>query len=398
MLLDALRQRNPELAVAAIRCHQEQVVAPNTYLFDLDTIKENTTRFHEASSSVGLSAYFMAKQYGRNPDVSRAVIDAGIEKAVAVDLQCMTAHRSHGIPVGHVGHLVQPARGSVHAVVEAAPDVVTVFEVGLARRIGEVARALGRTQDVLLRVRSPEDFFYVGHAGGFLLPEIESAADAVDELDGIRVAGVTTFPCLLGNPATGKVEPTHNLGTLVEAAERLRRAGHAVEQVNAPGTNSTSTLELLARAGATHVEPGNALHGTTPVTMVDPDAPEVPAVVYLSEVGHFVGDDAYAFAAGYYIDKVLGDYPLRALVGRDDTALDRPLAVHVAPEGAIHYYFVLPGARKAGVEVGDSVALCYRPQVFVTRARTQALAGIHAGSTAALDRYNSDAHVVGLLG
>ena len=397
MLLDALRQRNPELALSSIRTHQHQVVAPNTYVFDLDTVRQNAARFFDASSSLDLSAYFMAKQYGRNPDVSRAVVDAGIEKAVAVDLQCMRAHRRHGISLGHVGHLVQPPAGKEHALLEAAPEVVTVFDIERARRIGGAARALGRTQDVLLRVRAPGDFFYFGHAGGFLLAEIEAAAGVVDTLDGVRVTGVTTFPCLLGDPATGTVQPTHNLSTLIEAAKRLRRAGHAVEQVNAPGTNSTSTIEILARAGATHVEPGNALHGTTPVTMVDPGAPEVPAVVYLSEVGHFVGDDAYAFAAGYYVDKVLGNYPLRALVGHDETALDRVLPVHVAPEGAIHYYFVLPEARKAGVGVGDSVVMCFRPQVFVTRGRTQALAGIHRGQMTVLERYDGEAHVVDIL-
>jgi predicted amino acid racemase len=398
MFLEALRQRNPELALAAVRYHQDQVIAPNTYLFDLDTIGQNAAGFHEAASSLGLSEYFMAKQYGRNPDVSRAAIAAGMAKAVAVDLQCMAAHGRHGIPVGHVGHLVQPARGSEHAVVAATPEVVTVFDVDCARRIGAAARAGERTQDVLLRVRGPGDTFYFGHAGGFLLSDVESAADAVKAVEGVRVVGVTTFPCLLGDPGTKKVEPTHNLGTLVEAAERLRKAGHAVEQVNAPGTNSTSTLELLARVGATHVEPGNALHGTTPATVFDPDAGEVPAVVYLSEVGHFVGDDAYAFAAGYYVDKVLGGYPLRALVGRDGSALDRALGVQVAPDGAIHYYFVLPDARKSGVEVGDSVVLCFRPQVFVTRGRTQAIAGLHGAAVTVLDRYDGEAHKEDLLG
>ena len=398
MFLDALRRRNPEFAVAIIRCHQEQVVAPNTYLFDLEIVARNAATFYEAASSMGLSGYFMAKQYGRNPDVSRTVINAGLTKAVAVDLQCLSAHLRHEVAVGHVGHLVQPARGSERAVVEATPEVVTVFDIERARRIGQVARERDRVQDILLRVRSPEDFFYFGHDGGFLLADIESAADAVDALDGVRIVGVTTFPCLLGNATTRRIEPTHNLDTLIAAAERLRCAGHAIEQVNAPGTNSTSSLELLARAGATHVEPGNALHGTTPASIFDSDTAEVPAVVYLSEVGHFVGDDAYAFGAGYYVDKVLGDYPLRAFVGHDESALDRPLPVEVAPPGAIHYYFVIPEARKVGIQVGDSVVLCFRPQVFVTRGRTQAIASLRGGSPAVLNRFDAEAHIANLLG
>jgi predicted amino acid racemase len=391
MFLNSLRRRNRELALAAVRAHQDGAVAPNTYLIDLDAVAKNTGEFARAAAEHGLASYFMAKQYGRNPDVSRAVIAAGIPKAVAVDLQCFGAHLRHEIPVGHIGHLVQPERGAEDAVVAAAPEVVTVFDLPRAERIAAAAQLQGRVQPVLLRVHAPGDFFYFGHAGGFPLEEIEDVAKTVQSLGGLEVTGVTTFPCLLGDPVRKTIEPTHNLTTLAEAARRLRLAGHRVTQVNAPGTTSVRTLETLAKAGATHVEPGNALHGTTPLHVFDEDAPEVPAIVYLSEVGHFVGDDAYVFAAGYYIDKVLGDYKLRALCGRDETALDRVLEVEVAPEGAIHYYCVIPNARRARLEVGDSVVFCFRPQAFVTRGRTQALRGVQAGAVEACDRYDGTA-------
>lgn len=74
------------------------------------------------------------------------------------------------------------------------------------------------------------------------------------QLGGLHVVGVTTFPCLLANGETRSIRPTHNLATLVVAAGRLRAAGHAITQVNAPGTTSAQTLLLLADAGATHVE------------------------------------------------------------------------------------------------------------------------------------------------
>jgi predicted amino acid racemase len=109
----------------------------------------------------------------------------------------------------------------------------------------------------------------------------------------------------------------------------------------------------------------------------DPAAPELPAIVYVSEVSHLDGDDGYVFAAGYYVDKVLGPYQLRALVGRDESLLERQLDVETAPDGAIHYYCILHSARAANVAVGDTVVFCFRPQTFVTRARTQAVAGIH---------------------
>jgi predicted amino acid racemase len=377
MFLRRLLERNPELALAAVRLHQAGRVQANTYLIDLDTVSANAGYIRSAAVTHGLSVYFMAKQYGRNPDTSAALVSAGLPKAVCVDLQCLHAHRRHGIPIGHVGHLVQAHRGTDAAVLAAEPEVVTLFSIDAARRLSQAARQLNRRQAVLLRVHAPGDTFYFGHGGGFPLAEVESVAGEVQRLGGLTVAGVTTFPCLLADAARRTVEPTHNLTTLIEAATRLRAAGYAISQVNAPGSTSAGTLARLAASGATHVEPGNAVHGTTPEHIFDSAAPELPAIVWVSEVSHLDGDDAYIFAAGYYVDRVLGAYQLRAAIGRDDSLVDRVLDVDTAPEGAIHYYCIARSARQAGVRVGDTVVFCFRPQTFVTRARTQAVAGLH---------------------
>jgi predicted amino acid racemase len=154
-------------------------------------------------------------------------------------------------------------------------------------------------------------------------------------------------------------------------------------------------METLAKAGATHAEPGNALHGTTPLHVFDDAAPEIPAIIYVTEVSHFVDDDGYVFADGHYVDKVLGDYPLTALCGHDDTLLERRLEVRTAGEGAIHYYAIIPGGRRHGVRPGDTVVFCFRPQAFVTRARTQAIAGLAAGGPGdLLPRYDQEARQV----
>jgi len=380
MFLRRLVARNPDLPIAAARLHQAGQLHANTYLLDVETMAANARLLGAAADANRLSVYFMAKQFGRNPDACRALVEAGLPSAVCVDLQDMHAHRRNAIPIGHVGHLVQPYRGGEDAIVAAAPEVVTVFSIEAARRLSASVTAAGKQQAVLLRVHAPGDLFYFGHGGGFPLGEVEGAAQAVDRLDGLEVVGVTSFPCLLANPTTRIVEPTPNLTTVVEAARRLRAAGYAITQVNAPGTTSAGTLETLARAGATHVEPGNALHGTSPLHVFDADAPELPAIVYVSEVSHIDGDDAYVFAAGYYVDEVLGGYRLSALVGRDDSLLERMVDVDAAPPGAIHYYSIIRAARAAGVRVGDTVVFCFRPQTFVTRARTQAVVGIHSRS------------------
>ncbi len=110
MFLQRLLTQNPELALAAVRLHQSERVRADTYLIDLDTVAANAGYIRAAAEAHGLSVYFMAKQYGRNPDVSATLVAAGLSSAVCVDLQCLNAHVRHGIPVGHVVHLVQPDR------------------------------------------------------------------------------------------------------------------------------------------------------------------------------------------------------------------------------------------------------------------------------------------------
>lgn len=380
MFLRRLLERNPQLALSAVQLHQAGHVSANTYLIDLDTLANNAAHIRQAAQAHGLSVYFMAKQYGRNPDASAVLVAAGLPAAVCVDLQCLHAHLRHGISIGHVGHLVQAHRGAETAVVGARPEVVTLFSLEAAARLSQAARQAGVEQAVLLRVHAPSDTFYFGHGGGFPLSEVESAAAAIQRLGGLRVAGVTNFPCLLADPARRTVEPTHNLTTLIDAAQRLRAAGYSIEQVNAPGTTSAQTLVKLATAGATHVEPGNALHGTTPEHVFDPSAPELPAIALVSEVSHLDGDDAYIFGAGYYVDRVLGAYQLTAAIGHDASLVERVLDVDTAPDGAIHYYCIARAARQAGVRVGDTAVFCFRPQTFITRARTQAVSGLHGGA------------------
>ncbi len=71
-------------------------------------------------------------------------------------------------------------------------------------------------------------------------------------------------PCLLWDEAAGKVLPTPNLHTLVQARDQLAKSGIAIEQLNAPSATSCTSLPLLAEYGVTHTEPGHALTGTIP--------------------------------------------------------------------------------------------------------------------------------------
>jgi predicted amino acid racemase len=383
MFLNLLRRRNPEFLEAIATLHRAGSLPANTYPIDLDAVGRNATAYAAETERLGLQPFAMTKQIGRNPDVSRVLVESGITHAVGVDLQCAIAAASGGLKVGHLGHLVQIPRHEADTAAALEPLYWTVFNETKAREAGAAALRRGRVQDVLLRVVQDGDRFYTGHEGGFPLDQIVAAADMIDDIPGVRFAGITTFPATLFDAERGAVCATPNRSTLTAAARLLKAAGRTDIQVNAPGTTSISVLESLADAGATQVEPGHGLTGTTPAHAVT-DLVEEPAIAYVSEVSHLWNDRAYVFGGGLYVDPVLGGVETSAIVvatggsGQPSARIAdiEPLPVEMPAPEAIDYYARIPLNGRTDIAVGDTVIFGFRPQVFVTRASTAAVSGV----------------------
>ena len=380
MFLDVLRRRNPQFVNAAIALHQAGELPANCFVLDLDAVEENARLFKAEADKFGMKTFAMTKQVGRNSGFCQAVMDGGILKSVAVDLACAAACLRGGMQTGHLGHLVQiPRHDAEYAAAVVKPDFWTVFSDLKAQEAAAASRAAGREQALLARIQTKGDTFYRGHEGGFEAGEILRVADRLDSLNGASFAGVTTFPALLYDSDTLSVLPTPNLTTLSRAAELLARAGWSEIEINAPGTTSSAVLAALADAGATQCEPGNGLHGTTPLHAVR-DLPEIPAVLYLTEVSHAHGGRSYCFGGGLYIDPVFPDYDVRALVTREPAAGDDALySVEIPPPSAIDYYGMIKSDARGRPNPGDSVVFGFRGQAFVTRAFVAGVKGARSG-------------------
>jgi predicted amino acid racemase len=390
MFLDLLRRRNPDFVRAAAQLHQSGALPANCYALDLDAVRANAAAIKQEADRLGLTTLAMTKQVGRNPDFCATIREAGITEAVGVDLQCARAARQGGLGVGHIGHLVQIPRHEAGIAAGLDPRFWTVFS---ERKAGEAAAAsatLGRDQALLARIVDPDDRFYRGHEGGFVADDVLAVADRLDALAGAHFAGVTTFPALLFDRDAGAVVPTPNLTTLHKAAQRLRAAGRERVEVNAPGTTSAVTLSILAEAGATQVEPGHGLTGTTPWHAVS-DLVEEPAVLYVSEVSHLWGDHAFVFGGGLYVDPVLGLGRTRALVvpqGSPDEA--HLVDVEMPAPEAIDYYAMADVSGARTVAPGDTVIFGFRVQAFVTRALTAGITGVRSGPPRVAGVYAGD--------
>jgi predicted amino acid racemase len=377
MFLAPLRRRNPEFLRAAVDLHARGEVPANSYVLDLDAVTENARVMSQEGARHSMKVFAMTKQVGRNPEFCIAVRRGGIEAAVAVDMADARAVQAGGLRLGHLGHLVQVPVGEAAEAADLRPDYWTVFSQAKAAEAAAASLASGRVQDLLLRIYSPGDTFYPGHEGGFPAAGVLAAADGVDALDGARFAGITTFPALLWSEDDGAVVPTHNLATVADAAATLRKAGRDPE-VNAPGTTSSAVFAQLAEAGATQVEPGHGLTGTTPLHAVRDDLPELPAAAYVTEVSHCHGARGYCFGGGLYIDPVFRDYRLRALVAPGGDFDGAFLAdAEIPPPAAIDYYGMLSPPDNRILRPGDTVVFGFRFQAFVTRAYVVPIIGIH---------------------
>lgn len=380
MFIKALKAQNPALIQAARQLWQQGTILPDTYVIDVDRVMENGRRLLAVAQRHGITLYLMTKQLGRNPLLAKKLIELGFHGTVAVDFKEARTLRNANVLVSHVGHLVQVPKSQVTESVMSPTEMITVFSLEKAREISAAAQAVGRVQPIMLKIFDEQDRLYPGQEAGFPLSVLDEVVKVLRTLPGIKLAGLTHFPCLLWDEAQQQTLPTPNLRTLLQARDRLRAQGIEIEQVNAPSASSCSTLPLLAEHGVTHAEPGHALTGTIPANQHG-DQPEGIAMLYLTEVSHQFQGNSYCFGGGYYRRGHAQNALIYPLQGSEAVAA----SLLPVDDSSIDYHIPLAGE----FPVGSPVVMCFRTQVFVTRSDVALVSGIASGEPVLEALYDS---------
>ncbi|WP_409271280.1 YhfX family PLP-dependent enzyme [Neobacillus sp. SCS-31] len=376
MFLDVTKRRNPGLIRVGAALHQMGKIPPNTYVIDLDSLQQNVRLLSNTAKEHNFHLYFMSKQLGRLPEVAKLIYENGIQKAVAVEFDEGKTLFEAGIPIGNIGHLVQPGKNQWDEVLSWKPEVVTVFSNERAEQVSNAAIKLGQVQDVLLKVYGESDLIYPGQEGGFCINDLNDSLAILKSFPGIRIAGITTFPNFQLSGFRDSMVPTPNFYTLLKAKGILEQNGITVQQVNGPSATSVETIPFLAENGVTHGEPGHALTGTTPLHAYK-DLPEEPAIVYVTEVSHSDSDFNYVIGGGYYGRSNLSG----CLVGdSEETILNQFVPAYEGSPEAIDYYGRIGKSATFTINTGDTAVFAFRTQVFVTRAHIALVKGIQAGN------------------
>lgn len=379
MFLDKMMEVNPELIDLAMQLHQQQKLAPDTYVVDVDTLLNNARLMLDEANKHSIQLYFMLKQLGRNPWLAKELMKLGYRGAVVVDYREAEVMMQHQIPISNVGHLVQPCHMLLQKLVDYGCEYFTVYSLDKIQDLNTCAQKAGKVQAILLRVYDDNDLVYSGQTAGFSLSELKSVVKAIQQLKHIRIAGVTSFPCFLYNEKLQEIESTHNLTTVLAAKEQLQQEGITIENLNTPSTTSFATLQKMAEIKATSGEPGHGLTGTTPMH-AQGNLAEIPCVVYLSEVSHNFQSKGYCFGGGHYRRSHLEN----ALVGTS-LAQSRKVKVILPDLDSIDYHFGLSEECR----VNDAVIMAFRFQIFVTRSQVCLIRGLSGKKPEIVGLYNS---------
>ncbi|CNK44619.1 protein containing an Alanine Racemase Domain [Yersinia frederiksenii] len=383
MFLKTLLKQNTKLINAAISFWLQGKIYPDSYVIDVEQTEANARLLLETANHYQIKLYLMSKQFGRNPELCRRLLachyqGTGYQGIVAVDFKEARQLYRHGLPIAHIGHLVQPPSGMIDEIVRQQPDVITVFSLEKALEISQAALRQQRVQSLMLKVCQPGDLLYAGQEAGFELDNLPVVIAAIDNMPAVKLVGVTHFPCMLYDSPSQQTMPTANMHTLLAARDILRAQGVNIEQVNGPSATSCTTLPQLAQWGITHSEPGHALTGTIPANQHG-DQPEQISMLYLSEISHHFADNSYLFGGGYYRRGHLQN----ALVWHNDQfSQSKVLPID---DDSIDYCLRLKGK----FPIGSPVIMSFRTQIFVTRSDVVLIDGIKSGNPRILGCYDS---------
>jgi len=401
--LETTLRRNPKLVNAAFRLHEAGKIPSNTYLIDIDTLRQNAQALASAAQKAGIKNYFMTKQFGRNPLVAKAIVSSGILSAVAIDIQEAKSLHRNGLKVDHVGHLVQIPTHEIDFVVgQIKPEIITAYSVEKAREIDRAAAKFRIIQKIMLRPIGPSDSFGSTQEGGTPLHELLHMINDLKQLKHVQLSGLTSFPSFRYDLKLRTIRKTINYETVKEAQRIIEnKSSIRIEQINAPGSNCAASMSILAQEGATHGEPGHAFTGTTPWHAFE-DLPEIPACVYVTEISHVVGNRAYSFSGGLPQSGYHGFFTtlyhqnfLFALVGHESSykqTLAEPPSLVNDVQAWPDFYTTL--RCDTPMNAGETVIFGFRPQVYTTRSRVAVVRGVETGREEVLGVFDRNGNLL----
>lgn len=373
LFLKRLLDTNKAFVDASLDLYKKGLILPDSYCIDVDMFLENAKNILNEAKKYNINLFYMLKQVGRNPYLAKKLEDLGYKGAVCVDFKEVEVMMKNNLKLCNIGHLVQIPKNMLSRVIEYGVEIITVYSYDMIKEISNIALSLNKTQDIMLRILDENSEIYPGQEAGFSVNEVKELIPKLKDLKGVKLNGITSFPCFLYSPDEKCIKETNNLFSVLEVNEFLKKQNLYVKHINLPSVSTVENIKKIYSYGGTDAEPGHALTGTTPLNI--DSGVEIPAYLYISEISHVFKNNSYFYGGGYYPRGHMKH-------GYIDNKI-----VNVNNFNAINidYYLSLEGKYN----IFDLIILCFRTQMFVTRSDIVLIEGIHSNNIHIVGIYNT---------
>lgn len=373
LFLKRLLDTNKAFVDASLDLYKKGLILPDSYCIDVDIFLENAKNILNEAKKYNINLFYMLKQVGRNPYLAKKLEDLGYKGAVCVDFKEVEVMMKNNLKLCNIGHLVQIPKNMLSRVIEYGVEIITVYSYDMIKEISNIALSLNKTQDIMLRILDENSEIYPGQEAGFSVNEVKELIPKLKDLKGVKLNGITSFPCFLYSPDEKCIKETNNLFSVLEVNEFLKKQNLYVKHINLPSVSTVENIKKIYSYGGTDAEPGHALTGTTPLNI--DSGIEIPAYLYISEISHVFKNNSYFYGGGYYPRGHMKH-------GYIDNKI---VNVNNFNATNIDYYLSLEGKYN----IFDPIILCFRTQMFVTRSDIVLIEGIHSNNIHIVGIYNT---------
>lgn len=373
LFLKRLLDTNKAFVDTSLDLYKKGLILPDSYCIDVDIFLENAKNILNEAKKYNINLFYMLKQVGRNPYLAKKLEDLGYKGAVCVDFKEVEVMMKNNLKLCNIGHLVQIPKNMLSRVIEYGVEIITVYSYDMIKEISNIALSLNKTQDIMLRILDENSEIYPGQEAGFSVNEVKELIPKLKDLKGVKLNGITSFPCFLYSPDEKCIKETNNLFSVVEVNEFLKNQNLYVKHINLPSVSTVENIKKIYSYGGTDAEPGHALTGTTPLNI--DSGVEIPAYLYISEISHVFKNNSYFYGGGYYPRGHMKH-------GYIDNKI---VNVNNFNATNIDYYLSLEGKYN----IFDPIILCFRTQMFVTRSDIVLIEGIHSNNIHIVGIYNT---------
>lgn len=373
LFLKRLLDTNKAFVDASLDLYKKGLILPDSYCIDVDMFLENAKNILNEAKKYNINLFYMLKQVGRNPYLAKKLEDLGYKGAVCVDFKEVEVMMKNNLKLCNIGHLVQIPKNMLSRVIEYDVEIITVYSYDMIKEISNIALSLNKTQDIMLRILDENSEIYPGQEAGFSVNEVKELIPKLKDLKGVKLNGITSFPCFLYSPDEKCIKETNNLFSVLEVNEFLKNQNLYVKHINLPSVSTVENIKKIYSYGGTDAEPGHALTGTTPLNI--DSGIEIPAYLYISEISHVFKNNSYFYGGGYYPRGHMKH-------GYIDNKI---VNVNNFNATNIDYYLSLEGKYN----IFDPIILCFRTQMFVTRSDIVLIEGIHSNNIHIVGIYNT---------